>query len=129
MCEINKHVYTSLTNRCYLVLWTDRGFLELLCGKKWTQPQNYKPFHRISRGILHRGYKTSFHFHSLSSEIHPTISLEINVKTEGAIKNGQSIETGNIGHTRRRKTAKAQRMCENTTMHVFVQVQNACQSS
>ena len=28
--------------------------------------------------------------------------------TEGAIKNGQSRETGNIGYTRRRKTEKSQ---------------------
>jgi hypothetical protein len=45
---------------------------------KWAQTQNYKPFHRISREILHRGYKTSFHFRRLSMEIRPTISLETN---------------------------------------------------
>jgi len=34
-----------------------------------------------------------------------TIRLELTLeKTEGAIKNGQSRETGNTGHTRRRKT-------------------------
>ena len=30
--------------------------------------------------------------------------MQINENTEGAIKNGQSRKTGNIGHTRRRKT-------------------------
>ena len=45
---------------------------------KWTQTQNYKPFHRISRGILHWGYKTSVHFHSLPTEIHLIISIETN---------------------------------------------------
>ena len=50
----------------------------LLRVAKWAQTQNYKPFHRISREILHRGYKTSFHFRRLSTEIRPTISLETN---------------------------------------------------
>jgi len=35
-------------------------------------------------------------------------------KTEGAIKNGQSRDTGNIGYTRRRQTnTKAQHNIEN----------------
>jgi hypothetical protein len=36
-------------------------------------------------------------------------------KTEGAIKNGQSRETGNIGHTRHRtKTSKANNTIQKT---------------
>jgi hypothetical protein len=57
------------------VLWTDHGFLRVA---KWTQIQNYKPFHQISRWILHRGHKTSFHFSSLHTEICLIISIETN---------------------------------------------------
>ena len=38
----------------------------LFRGAKWTQTQNYKPFHWIIWEILHRGYKTSVHFRVFS---------------------------------------------------------------
>ena len=50
--------------------------------------------------------------------------------TEGAIKNGQSRDTGNIGYTRRRKTKTQHNTTQHnttqyvldTTMHIQTQV-------
>ena len=44
------------------VLWTDKCFLELLCGNKWTQTQNYKPFHLIRRGNFTQRVQNIFSF-------------------------------------------------------------------
>ena len=56
------------TNFCWFVIIIfDRSlFLDLLVVKS------------DKLGILYRGYKTSFHFRSLPTEILPTISLETN---------------------------------------------------
>jgi hypothetical protein len=64
---------------CLLSIWDLEFYLQLVqqvkCFMdwswlyrvaKWTQTQNYKPFHWIIRENLHRGYKTSVHFRVFS---------------------------------------------------------------
>jgi hypothetical protein len=70
-CKLTKLAYFTQA-KCFMHwLWIFRV-------GKWTQIQNYLPFHCISRGILYRGYKTSFHFRSLPTEIRLIISIETN---------------------------------------------------
>jgi hypothetical protein len=47
-------------------------------------------------GLL--GITYIYYMHTLSNDAHSTVQINIR-ETDGAIKNGQSKETGNIGHT------------------------------
>ena len=82
--------YLIRFNRILSVLWYSVEF----CGKKT---------HRCHIGQYH--LSNSFTFVTVKTDVQTLNKLTLE-NNEGAITNGQSRETGNIGYTRRRQTTQ-----------------------